>query len=110
MGKIIVSKYLYSIDCANMDGSIDEAIAELQQTKMEAEKRGFTDIQLVLRGVECDVYGDRLETDKEMAERLIYEKEAKDREVKAIADKEAAEINELARLIAKYGIPTNTTE
>jgi len=97
------------IDLDEFSGSIDKVIGLLSSIEKRYIALGYRNIELKMEpgwdSVECDFYGQRLETDKELEARVRRSDASKKAAGVAKTNKENKEKKELARLVEKYGVP-----
>lgn len=94
------------IDTDAFDGPVDEVIARLQEWREFHEKEGYRNITVSVEQnydyTEVDLYGERLETDKEEVARLKRSDAAKKAAKVRKDKKKEKELKELERLKKKY--------
>ena len=94
------------LDVDSFNGSIEEVISKLEEWKSFHEAEGYRNITIKAEQVwdscEVDLFGERLETDKEETARLKRNAKAKAAAKKKKEKKEEKELKELERLKKKY--------
>ena len=87
--------------------SFDEVIDKIQKLKSDLESTGFSDMQFQIaycyESTEVALYGNRLETDQELATRLKAEEKARITQQKLDAKKAAEELKLYKQLKKKFG-------